>query len=112
MHWHPHADEWQYYVRGRARMTVFGSHGRTRTENYQPGNVGFVPQGYGHYIEQIGDEPTEVLILFNSGEFQEISLGAWLGGNPASLLSANFGIPADAVDRLPKRERGILGRGE
>jgi oxalate decarboxylase/phosphoglucose isomerase-like protein (cupin superfamily) len=32
------------------------------------------PQGYGHYIEHIGDEPTEVLILFNSGEYQEISL--------------------------------------
>lgn len=112
LHWHPHADEWQYYVRGQARMTVFGSHGRTRTEEYGPGNVGFAPQGYGHYIEQVGDEPTEVLILFNSGEFQEISLGAWLGGNPASLLSANFGIPNEALARLPKKERGILGRGQ
>jgi oxalate decarboxylase len=112
MHWHPHADEWQYYVKGRARMTVFGSHARIRTEEYGPGHVGFVPQGYGHYIEQIGDEPTEVLILFNSGEYQEISLAKWLGGNPDSLLAVNFGISKEMIDRLPKKEHGILkGRG-
>jgi oxalate decarboxylase len=110
LHWHPHADEWQYYIRGRSRMTVFGSHGRTRTEEYGPGNVGFVPQGYGHYIEQVGSEPTELLILFNSGEYQEISLANWLGANPSSILAANFGIPEDAIARLPRKERGILGR--
>jgi len=112
LHWHPHADEWQYYIRGRARMTVFGSHGRTRTEEYSPGNVGFVPQGFGHYIEQVGSEPTELLILFNSGEYQEISLANWLGANPSSILAANFGIPDDAIARLPRKERGILKREE
>jgi len=71
-----------------------------------------VPQGYGHYIEQMGDESTELLILFNNGEFQEISLSGWLGGNPATLLAANFGISNEAVARLPKKERGILGRAE
>jgi oxalate decarboxylase len=110
MHWHPHADEWQYYIRGKARMTVFGSHGRTRSEEYGPGHVGFVPQGYGHYVEQVGNEPTEILILFNHPEFQEISLSGWLGGNPSSLLTTNFGISKDAIDRLPKKEQGILGR--
>ncbi|MDT8873464.1 cupin domain-containing protein [Komagataeibacter rhaeticus] len=28
LHWHPNNDEWQYFVRGRARMTVFASGGR------------------------------------------------------------------------------------
>jgi len=23
VHWHPNADEWQFYIAGRARMTVF-----------------------------------------------------------------------------------------
>ena len=53
-------------------------------------------------------EPTELLILFNSGEFQEISLAGWLGANPSSILSANFGIPDDAIGRLARKERGIL----
>jgi oxalate decarboxylase len=110
LHWHPHADEWQYYVRGRARVGTFGSHGRTRTEELGPGNVAFIAQGHGHYIEQLGDEPTEVLILFNSPEFQEISLANWLGGNPVSLLMDNFGVGKEIIDQLPKREKGIVAR--
>jgi oxalate decarboxylase len=110
LHWHPHADEWQFYVRGRARVGVFGSHSRTRVEEFGPNDVGFVQQGYGHYIEQIGDEPTEVIILFNSGVFEEISLANWLGGNPVSLLETNFGIPKSLIDQLPKRETGIVGK--
>lgn len=110
MHWHPHADEWQYYVRGRARVGVFGSHGRVKTEEFGPGHVGFVPQGYGHYIEQLGDEPTRILVLFNSGEFQEIALSSWLGANPVSVLETNFGISRDQIDKLPKKETGIIRR--
>jgi oxalate decarboxylase len=110
MHWHPHADEWQFYVRGRARVGVFGSHGRTRVEEFGPNDVGFVQQGYGHYIEHIGDEPTEIVILFNSGVYEEISLANWLGGNPVSLLETNFGIPKSLIEQLPKRESGILAR--
>ncbi|HEY2018729.1 MAG TPA: cupin domain-containing protein [Bryobacteraceae bacterium] len=110
LHWHPHADEWQYYVRGRARVGIFGSHGRVRTEEFSPGHVGFINQGFGHYIEQIGDEPTELLILFNSGEYQEISLSNWLGGNPVSILQDNFGIPKSMIDQLPKKETGIFGK--
>jgi oxalate decarboxylase len=108
MHWHPHADEWQYYVKGRARVTIFGSHGRVRTEELEPGNVAFIKQGYGHFVEQIGDEPTELLILFNSGVYEEISLSNWLGANPNSILTTNFGVDKDVLDRLPKSEKGIL----
>lgn len=110
LHWHPHADEWQFFVRGKARVGIFGSHARTRTEDFGPGDVGFINQGFGHYIEQIGDEPTELLILFNSGEYQEISLANWLGGNPVSILQDNFGIPKSLIDQLPRKETGIFGR--
>jgi len=110
MHWHPHADEWQYYVKGSARVTIFGSHGRVRTEEFKPGQVAFIKQGYGHYVEQTGDEPTRILILFNSGVYEEISLSAWLGGNPGSLLTDNFGISKEQVDRLPRKSTGISGR--
>jgi oxalate decarboxylase len=110
MHWHPHADEWQYYMRGRARVTIFGSHGRTRTEEFGPGQVSFIQQGYGHFIEQLGNDPLEILTLFNSGVFESISLSAWLGANPGYLLEDNFGVSKSVVDRMVKKESGILGR--
>jgi oxalate decarboxylase/phosphoglucose isomerase-like protein (cupin superfamily) len=50
------------------------------------------------------------LILFNSGVYEEISLSAWLGGNPGSLLTDNFGISKGQVDLLPRKSAGISGR--
>ena len=67
LHWHPHADEWQYYLAGRGRMSVFGSRGRRRTDEFGAGDVGFIPRGYGHYIENIGTEDLVVVLAFNSG---------------------------------------------
>ena len=31
LHWHPNNDEWQYYIEGQGRMTVFASEGKART---------------------------------------------------------------------------------
>lgn len=108
MHWHPNADEWQYYISGRSRVTVFGAHGRVRTEEFGPGNICFIQQGFGHYVEQLGSEPTEFFALFNSPVFEEISISKWLAGNPASLIADNFGISKEEVGRLPKKVLGII----
>ncbi len=104
MHWHPNADEWQYYIKGRARMTVFGSQGRKITREFAPGDVGYVPMGCGHYIESIGAEECEMLAVFNSGNYQEISLSQWLASNPAELLQTNFGVKPDIIEVLRKRQ--------
>ncbi len=44
MHWHPNADEWQYWLKGKGRMTVFASGGKSRTFDYQAGDVGHAPR--------------------------------------------------------------------
>lgn len=111
LHWHPNADEWQYYVAGRARMTVFGSHGRARTEEFGAGDVGYVPTGYGHYIENIGADELEVLLALNNGIYESISITAWMAANPRLLLSTNFGVPESAFEKFPHREV-IMAEGE
>lgn len=108
MHWHPSADEWQYYLSGRARMTVFASSGRAQIVEFGPGDVGYVPQGYGHYIENIGDADCRALLVFNSGEYQEIGLTGWLASNPALLVATNLGLPESVVTRFPRRNRFIV----
>jgi len=104
MHWHPNADEWQYYIKGRARMTVFGSKGRKITREFGPGDVGYVPMGYGHYIESVGSEECEILAVFNTGDYQEISLSQWLGSNPASVLQTNLGVSSEVINALRKKQ--------
>ena len=108
MHWHPNADEWQYVLSGRGRITVFGAHGRVRTEEYGPGNVVFAQQGFGHYVENIGSEPLKFFALFNSPTFEEISISTWLAGNPASLIADNFGIPKSEVAKMPRKALGFM----
>lgn len=103
LHWHPNADEWQYYLSGQARMTVFGSSGRARTAEFKAGDVGYVPQGYGHYIECTGDKECQLLLAFNAGRYEEIALSEWLASNPAQLVATNFGIPEKLVDKFPKK---------
>ncbi|MEQ9690593.1 MAG: cupin domain-containing protein [Bauldia litoralis] len=101
MHWHPNAVEWQYYLAGKARMTVFGSHGRARTDDFVAGDVGYVPQGYGHYIENTGEEDLQLLIVFNNATYESISLAAWMAHNTPELLAANFKVPADTFAAFP-----------
>jgi oxalate decarboxylase len=108
LHWHPNADEWQYYITGRAQTTVFLSQGQAVTEDFEPGDVGYAPMGTGHYILNTGDEPCRVLIGFNSGHYQAIDLSAWLSTNPASTLAANLGLPDAILAKLPREPRFIV----
>src|SRR5579871_1491060 len=57
LHWHPNADEWQYVIEGNISVTMFSSGGRYPTETLEKGDVGYVPQGYGHSVENVGDKP-------------------------------------------------------
>lgn len=56
MHWHPNQDEWQYYLTGQGRMTVFAGGGKARTFNVRAGDVGYVPFAFGHYIQNTGTD--------------------------------------------------------
>ena len=109
LHWHPNADEWQYYIGGRARMSVFGSHGRVRLEEFNAGDVGYVPQGYGHYIENAGSEDLELLIVLNNGTYKSISLANWMGANPPLLLATNFEVPESTFKDFLTRDRFMPG---
>lgn len=104
LHWHPTADEWQYVVEGDVSVTMFGSHGRFRTETLTKGDVGYIPQGYGHSIENVGDKPSRVLIGFNTGVYATIDLSQWIAGNPADVLATNFGKPAELFEKFPRKD--------
>ncbi|WP_165228370.1 cupin domain-containing protein [Aquisphaera insulae] len=112
LHWHPTADEWQYVVDGDISVTLFGSHGRYRIETLAKGDVGYIPQGYGHSIENVGSKPCRVLIGFNTGVYETIDLSQWIAGNPADVLATNFGKPAELFEKFPHRDVFIAPSGE
>ncbi|MEE9601764.1 MAG: cupin domain-containing protein [Thermoguttaceae bacterium] len=108
LHWHPNADEWQYVVTGRVSVTMFGSKGRFRIETLNQGDVGYIPQGYGHSIENVGDERARILIAFNTGDYQAIDLSDWLASNPDYLLAAHFNQSENVVEKFPKDDLFIV----
>jgi oxalate decarboxylase len=78
------------------------------TAEFGPGDVCFIPQGFGHWIEQLGGDMTQVAILFNNPLYTEISLSQWLAANPPGLIADNFGLTEQLVDKLPRAALGIV----
>jgi oxalate decarboxylase len=101
LHWHEH-DEWQYYIAGRGRMTVFASGGKARTFNYQAGDVGVIPKGMAHYVQNLGDEPLRYLEMFRSPRFMDVSLNQWMGLTPPELVQAHLNLDRQTMAALRK----------
>ena len=83
---------------------MFGSHGRFRTESLSGGDVGYIPQGYGHSIENVGATTARMLIAFNTGAYAAIDLSQWIAGNPAYLLADHFGKPPEFFQDFPRQD--------
>jgi oxalate decarboxylase len=109
MHWHPNTDEWQYFISGRGRMTVFASSGKARTYDYQAGDVGYVPFAMGHYVQNTGDEPLVFLELFRSDHYADISLNQWMALTPPELVRAHLNIDEQTIAVLSKTKPIIVG---
>lgn len=85
-------------------MTGFGSNGRARTDDFSAGDVGYVPQGFGHYIENTGDIDLEVVLVLNNATYQSISITSWMSSTPDLLLATNFKVPEGTFASLPGSE--------
>jgi oxalate decarboxylase len=109
LHWHPNTDEWQYYISGQGRMTVFASSGKARTFDYQAGDVGYIPFAMGHYIENTGDEPLRFLEVFRSSYFADISLNQWMALTPPELVQAHLNLDQQTMAALSKDKPVIVG---
>jgi oxalate decarboxylase len=108
LHWHPNADEWQYYIEGQARMGVFGASGQARTFDYQAGDIGYVPLAMGHYIENTGTTPLRFLEMFKSSYFADVSLNQWLALTPPELVKAHLNLDTEALDSLHEEKYPVV----
>ena len=82
LHWHPHSDEWNFFLSGRARITIYAAPSSSQTFDYGAGDVGYIPMVFSHYIENIGDEEVVFLEMLKAPKFEDISVSQWLGLTP------------------------------
>jgi oxalate decarboxylase len=102
LHWHPNADEWQYYIAGKGRMTVVATGNKARTMDFQEGDVGYVQKTLLHNIENTGDTDLVFLEMFKSDRYQEFSFSEWLAHTPPELVMAHLRIDKATYDAIPK----------
>src|SRR4051794_13450894 len=101
-HWHPNAWELEYVVQGKARLGVITPDGTVDTVDLGPGDVGFVPQAWGHYIESIGKTELVMPITFGSKQPDDIGLSTFFSGCPTDTFTRTLGVPNDALAKADK----------
>jgi oxalate decarboxylase len=92
LHWHPNADEWQYWISGQGRMTVFNTGPKAQTADFHPGDVGVVKKSFGHYIQNTGESDLVFMEIFKTDKFEEVSLAQWLAGTPPDLVRSHLNM--------------------
>ncbi|OAI23742.1 oxalate decarboxylase [Methylosinus sp. R-45379] len=103
LHWNVNANEWHYYLKGRGQVAIFGSGGRGKVAEFGPGDVAYIPQGFGHAIRNIGDEDLEIIQTWDNPKFEEIDLDKWVQSSPRYLLGNNFtGVPEATISQLKR----------
>ncbi|MEK3723263.1 oxalate decarboxylase family bicupin [Paenibacillus sp. FSL H8-0034] len=108
LHWHPNNDEWQYYLTGQGRMTVFAGNGVARTFDYRAGDVGYVPFAFGHYIQNTGSQTLWFLEMFKSDRFVDVSLNQWMALTPRDLVRDNLNVGSELLDKLRKEKWPVV----
>jgi len=107
LHWHPNEDEWQYYVSGKGRMTVFAAGGRARTMDFEEGDVGYIDKSLPHYVENTGDVDLVFIEVFPTPYYQDISLAEWLAHTPARLVDQHLNSGEAMLNAIPRAEAVI-----
>ena len=80
----------------------------SQTFDYLPGDVGYVPQTFAHYVENVGDEPVVFLEILKQPKFTDISVSQWLGLTPRQVVKDTLNLPDSILDNLPKYKPYIV----
>jgi oxalate decarboxylase len=108
LHWHPNASEWQFYIAGKGRMTVFFPVDNARTMDFNANDVGYVPSNAAHCIENTGDTDLVFLETFASEEFMDVSLNQWLRRVPSEMLQAHLNITKEQAQTIPAEKLSVI----
>ena len=108
LHWHPNASEWQYWISGKGRMTVFFPVDNARTVDFNANDVGYVPSNSGHYIENTGDTDVVFLEMFATDTFEDVSLNNWLRRLPEHIVQEHLGFDKASLAKIPSEKMEVL----
>jgi oxalate decarboxylase len=92
----PNADEWQYYIKGKARMTVFNNGPNAMTMDFNAGDIGYV------------DTDLQFIGVFKASRYEEVSLSNWLTHTPPSLVAQHLNVDKAGIAKWPDNDPGVM----
>lgn len=104
LHWHPTSPEWNYFLQGSARITVFAAPQSARTFDFTAGSVGYIPSAASHYVENTGDIDVVFLEVLQAPRFTDVSAAQWLALTPKQIVQDHLHMPGSVWDNLPKEK--------
>ena len=108
IHWHLTSDEWNFFLQGQGRITVFTGPTNSRTFDYAAGDVGYVTTASSHYVENTGNETLVYMEVLQAPRYADVSTAQWLGMTPAQVVRETLNVDQDFIDKLPKTKRYIV----
>jgi oxalate decarboxylase len=107
-HWHPNASELNYLISGNARITVLSPGAKVDTFDMVPGDIGYIPRGYFHHIENTGTTPARFAVFFNNAYPSDLGIAASLAAYSPEIMATLFGVSTADIDTLPKYQQDLL----
>lgn len=108
-HSHPNAHQLDYCVSGKGLVGIVGPDGETHYLELNPGDISFVPQGYLHWIENLGDGPLSFLVVLSHESPETIEFSEMYSGVPNETLAKMYSLPKEVFAKIPNRTVTIAG---
>ena len=108
MHWHPNADEWAYWIKGKGQVTAFETGPKAVTLDFNPGDIGYVKRNNGHYVKNVGDTDMQYLEVFRSSYYADVSLSDWLTHSPPEMVAQTLNIDEATIAKFPNNRPLVM----
>ena len=105
-HWHPTHWEVDYAVAGKGELGIVTPDDQQNITRLEPGDIGFIPMGWAHYIRNVGNTDMIWVLVFNN-PLTDIGLSTMFGGMPTSTFTQTLGVSL-AGAKKPKETRFIV----
>jgi oxalate decarboxylase family bicupin protein len=108
IHWHTTSDEWNFFVAGSARITIYAAVGDAQTFDYHSGDCGYIPKAMSHYVENIGDDDVVFIEVLQADHFSDVSVGQWVGLTPPQIVKDTLNLSNETVAAFKKEKQYIV----
>jgi oxalate decarboxylase len=94
-------------MQGTIEVGVFLEPGVSATGVIHAGDLGFAPQGSGHYFRNLGKQMAHVVQIFNCGVLTSIDVNNFLGVVPPSWVASSLGISTEEAQGINYKMAGF-----